>query len=173
MAMRSARARSSPTCTVKRTPTSSTPACLCWRDPSRSSLAKIRRSMGRATPAACPRAPCTRSTPRRTACATSPAGARCRGRPLLNSKGEGEARRGRSFLYLPSALWSHYAVSDILMPAAPMEAPGVLADRLAQRREEGVMVSLDINGKRQNVDVPGETPLLWTLRDELGLTGSK
>ena len=35
------------------------------------------------------------------------------------------------------------------------------------------MVSLDINGKRQNVDVPGETPLLWTLRDELGLTGSK
>jgi isoquinoline 1-oxidoreductase alpha subunit len=54
-----------------------------------------------------------------------------------------------------------------------MEAPGVLADRLAQRREEGVMVSLDINGKRQNVDVPGETPLLWTLRDELGLTGSK
>ena len=35
------------------------------------------------------------------------------------------------------------------------------------------MVSLDINGKRQNVDVPGETPLLWALRDELGLTGSK
>src|SRR5436309_15441424 len=43
----------------------------------------------------------------------------------------------------------------------------------AQRREEGVMIALDINGKRQNVDVPGETPLLWTLRDELGLTGSK
>jgi len=35
------------------------------------------------------------------------------------------------------------------------------------------MVTLDINGKRQNVDVPGETPLLWALRDELGLTGSK
>ena len=35
------------------------------------------------------------------------------------------------------------------------------------------MISLDINGKRQNVDVPGETPLLWTLRDELGLTGTK
>ena len=35
------------------------------------------------------------------------------------------------------------------------------------------MVSLDINGKRQNVDVPGDTPLLWTLRDELGMTGSK
>jgi isoquinoline 1-oxidoreductase subunit alpha len=35
------------------------------------------------------------------------------------------------------------------------------------------MIALDINGKRQNVDVPGETPLLWALRDEIGLTGSK
>src|SRR5438445_13251740 len=43
----------------------------------------------------------------------------------------------------------------------------------AQRREEGAMIALDINGKRQNVDVPNETPLLWTLRDELGLTSSK
>jgi isoquinoline 1-oxidoreductase alpha subunit len=35
------------------------------------------------------------------------------------------------------------------------------------------MIGLDINGKRQNVDLPGDTPLLWTLRDELGLTGTK
>jgi isoquinoline 1-oxidoreductase subunit alpha len=35
------------------------------------------------------------------------------------------------------------------------------------------MATLDINGKRQSVDVPDETPLLWVLRDELGLTGSK
>src|SRR6266478_9397021 len=35
------------------------------------------------------------------------------------------------------------------------------------------MIPLDINGKRQTVDLPGETPLLWTLRDELGLTGTK
>jgi isoquinoline 1-oxidoreductase subunit alpha len=35
------------------------------------------------------------------------------------------------------------------------------------------MIPLEINGKRQNVDLPGETPLLWTLRDELGLTGTK
>lgn len=35
------------------------------------------------------------------------------------------------------------------------------------------MVSIDINGKRENFDVPGETPLLWVLRDELGLTGTK
>jgi isoquinoline 1-oxidoreductase subunit alpha len=35
------------------------------------------------------------------------------------------------------------------------------------------MIPLDINGKRQTVDLPGETPLLWALRDELGLTGTK
>jgi isoquinoline 1-oxidoreductase alpha subunit len=35
------------------------------------------------------------------------------------------------------------------------------------------MIPLDINGRRQNVDLPGEMPLLWTLRDELGLTGTK
>ena len=33
--------------------------------------------------------------------------------------------------------------------------------------------TLDINGKRVNVDAPPETPLLWVLRDELGLTGTK
>jgi isoquinoline 1-oxidoreductase subunit alpha len=35
------------------------------------------------------------------------------------------------------------------------------------------MIRLDINGKRHSVDAPGETPLLWALRDELGLTGTK
>ena len=35
------------------------------------------------------------------------------------------------------------------------------------------MIRLVINGKQQSVDLPGETPLLWTLRDEIGLTGTK
>ena len=35
------------------------------------------------------------------------------------------------------------------------------------------MVSLNINGKRFDVDVEPETPLLWVLRDTLGLTGTK
>ena len=35
------------------------------------------------------------------------------------------------------------------------------------------MIRLEINGKAQMVNVPGETPLLWVLRDELGLTGTK
>src|SRR5438477_3259534 len=35
------------------------------------------------------------------------------------------------------------------------------------------MVSLDINGKVHEVDAERETPLLWVLRDSLGMTGTK
>lgn len=35
------------------------------------------------------------------------------------------------------------------------------------------MTTLDINGKRRKVDLPSDTPLLWVLRDELALTGTK
>src|SRR2546425_5563678 len=35
------------------------------------------------------------------------------------------------------------------------------------------MVTLHVNGKAQQVDVPPETPLLWVLRDVLGMTGTK
>jgi len=35
------------------------------------------------------------------------------------------------------------------------------------------VTKLNINGKQYDVDVPAETPLLWVLRDELGLTGTK
>jgi isoquinoline 1-oxidoreductase subunit alpha len=33
--------------------------------------------------------------------------------------------------------------------------------------------TLDINGRQVDVDIPPDTPLLWTLRDELGMTGTK
>jgi aerobic-type carbon monoxide dehydrogenase small subunit (CoxS/CutS family) len=35
------------------------------------------------------------------------------------------------------------------------------------------MIKLTINGQTQDVDVAGDTPLLWVLRDSLGLTGTK
>ena len=35
------------------------------------------------------------------------------------------------------------------------------------------MYSLNVNGKSYSVNVTGETPLLWVLRDLLGLTGTK
>lgn len=34
-------------------------------------------------------------------------------------------------------------------------------------------ISLTVNGKSESVDVPSEMPLLWVLRDVLGLTGTK
>ena len=35
------------------------------------------------------------------------------------------------------------------------------------------MVTLTVNGESQRVDVPDDMPLLWVLRDVLGLTGTK
>lgn len=35
------------------------------------------------------------------------------------------------------------------------------------------MAKLNVNGKPQNVDVPDDMPLLWILRDVLGMTGTK
>lgn len=35
------------------------------------------------------------------------------------------------------------------------------------------MVTLKVNGKTQRLDVSPDTPLLWALRDSLGLTGTK
>jgi isoquinoline 1-oxidoreductase subunit alpha len=35
------------------------------------------------------------------------------------------------------------------------------------------MTKLNINGKSHNVDAPDDMPLLWVLRDLLGLTGTK
>ncbi|QJE74106.1 (2Fe-2S)-binding protein [Aerophototrophica crusticola] len=35
------------------------------------------------------------------------------------------------------------------------------------------MVTLNINGQERKVDVPADMPLLWVLRDELDMTGTK
>jgi len=40
-------------------------------------------------------------------------------------------------------------------------------------REGSRMTKFELNGRRVEVDAPGETPLLWVLRDQLGLTGTK
>ena len=40
-------------------------------------------------------------------------------------------------------------------------------------RERGEPVELTINGRKQQVDVPPDMPLLWVLRDVIGLTGTK
>jgi aerobic-type carbon monoxide dehydrogenase small subunit (CoxS/CutS family) len=35
------------------------------------------------------------------------------------------------------------------------------------------MILLTVNNERREVDVPADTPLLWVLRDQLSLTGTK
>ena len=35
------------------------------------------------------------------------------------------------------------------------------------------MIALSVNGKTYNLDVEDDTPLLWVLREQLGLTGTK
>jgi isoquinoline 1-oxidoreductase alpha subunit len=35
------------------------------------------------------------------------------------------------------------------------------------------MISLTVNGKRYDVDVSSDMPLLWVIRDSIGLTGTK
>ena len=34
-------------------------------------------------------------------------------------------------------------------------------------------ITFTVNGKQQSVDVPAQMPLLWVLRDSLGMTGTK
>ncbi len=36
-----------------------------------------------------------------------------------------------------------------------------------------MIVSFSLNGEARTVDVPGDTPLLWVVRDDLGLKGTK
>jgi isoquinoline 1-oxidoreductase subunit alpha len=35
------------------------------------------------------------------------------------------------------------------------------------------MISITVNGMRHDLEVPPDMPLLWVIRDELGLTGTK
>jgi isoquinoline 1-oxidoreductase subunit alpha len=35
------------------------------------------------------------------------------------------------------------------------------------------MIKLDVNGRTHSIDVDPDTPLLWVLREQLGLTGTK
>ena len=35
------------------------------------------------------------------------------------------------------------------------------------------MANINVNGTPHQIDVEGDTPLLWVLREEVGLTGTK
>src|SRR5205823_198932 len=73
-------------------------------------------------------------------------------------------------------------VRDITIPIREVGLSGASDRRLREAhtssgfgREETVLMqlTLNINGKSERVDVEPETPLLWVLRDTIGLTGTK
>jgi isoquinoline 1-oxidoreductase alpha subunit len=46
-------------------------------------------------------------------------------------------------------------------------------DRIGAPQEVPGMIVLTVNGTRHQLDIEPETPLLWVLRDEIGITGTK
>jgi isoquinoline 1-oxidoreductase subunit alpha len=59
----------------------------------------------------------------------------------------------------------------ILTP--PTHAPSIRVNSLAEKKRSRPVITLKVNGKAVSVDVDPSTPLLWVLRDTLGLTGTK
>src|SRR6266487_2417609 len=70
----------------------------------------------------------------------------------------------------------HGALRDVREPCAPFP-PAVRLCTLSPFPEFRIPVmppiSFTVNGKRETVNVTPDTPLLWVLRDTLGLTGTK
>jgi isoquinoline 1-oxidoreductase subunit alpha len=58
-----------------------------------------------------------------------------------------------------------------LNPAPP--APDIFASSISDGMGGLRMISLSINGQSHSVDVEDSTPLLWVLRDTIGMTGTK
>jgi len=50
---------------------------------------------------------------------------------------------------------------------------GQQRDECRHESEVVVMLTLQINGRPHQVDVPSDMPVLWVLRDVLGMTGTK
>ncbi len=57
--------------------------------------------------------------------------------------------------------------------ATPGPAKAGVASEKKEEQKEAPMISLKVNGKRYEVEVLPEIPLLWVIRENLGLTGTK
>src|ERR1700742_62612 len=56
-------------------------------------------------------------------------------------------------------------------PPDQHEAP--VTRKVRPPTEESRMITLTVNGTQHNIDLEPDTPLLWALRDAVGLTGTK
>jgi isoquinoline 1-oxidoreductase subunit alpha len=59
------------------------------------------------------------------------------------------------------------------MPCKRHQPGGIFWHKALVQLEGSAMLSLRVNKKVYNVDVEPETPLLWVIRDSIGLTGTK
>jgi isoquinoline 1-oxidoreductase alpha subunit len=48
-----------------------------------------------------------------------------------------------------------------------------MVNRHGGKGEDAMAYTIEVNGQTHSVDVDGDTPLLWVLRDVLGMTGTK
>jgi isoquinoline 1-oxidoreductase subunit alpha len=61
---------------------------------------------------------------------------------------------------------------DFRLPR-PRAIVTILRDKFSANGGSKTMINLLVNGRRTAVDVEPEMPLLWALRDELGMVGTK
>lgn len=93
----------------------------------------------------------------------------------------GQCIRRDAILNVPAAGWPPRAAGSRKLsgPAGSRRSCSVTGPRdlcgtAPYSPERGALpFLLRINGESRTVEVPGDTPLLWVLRDELGLTGTK
>jgi isoquinoline 1-oxidoreductase alpha subunit len=62
---------------------------------------------------------------------------------------------------------------ELMLEVVDMKARQHQMCRARQQRWEKIMIKVQVNGRGYDVDVTDDMPLLWVLRDVLGLTGTK
>src|SRR5260221_4904874 len=63
--------------------------------------------------------------------------------------------------------------SDPESGSRPPSTSAGMCSRNKDQRGNAMAIDLTVNGARHSVEVAPETPLLWVIRDQLGLTGTK
>src|SRR5262245_16059633 len=81
-------------------------------------------------------------------------------------------RPGRNFQFppIPNSLPGAVSPATNSPPFPPRQRGRV---RKGASRERTHMARLNINGLNRDVEVEADTPLLWVIREQLGLTGTK
>ena len=64
-------------------------------------------------------------------------------------------------------------VVDLPLPDQHTTYMDPIVDRHRGKGESAMTFAIKVNGNAHSVDVEGDTPLLWVLRDVLGMTGTK